>query len=304
MAVKNYYFINEDLAEQAHNMMSFRDYVPGSLTAEYEEYVDRAYDLASKASEARPEEKERIYGIADRYAKKMADNLNARSRIGCMCPSVMISGAGNFPVKKKEKQNAAADKNYQEFKEIQKLLDKIQSIVNGKGIIKSGDADAVEKLEKKLNSLKNLQERMKAANKAIRMKDEEKGNAELRNLGYTDEQISELRQPDCCGRIGFASYLLQNNNANIHRIEARLKKLKETKENGTQESENEFFRVVRNAEEMRLQLIFEGKPEAEVRDILKQNGFRWAPSKGAWQRNLNGNSEYALQKVIKTLKGV
>ena len=27
---------------------------------------------------------------------------------------------------------------------------------------------------------------------------------------------------------------------------------------------------------MRLQLIFDGKPEPEVRDILKSNGFKWA----------------------------
>ena len=42
---------------------------------------------------------------------------------------------------------------------------------------------------------------------------------------------------------------------------------------------------------MRIQLFFEGKPEPEVRDILKSNGFRWAPSVGAWQRQLNNNGK-------------
>lgn len=78
--------------------------------------------------------------------------------------------------------------------------------------------------------------------------------------------------------------------------------LKSAKEKGTQETENDFFKVVRNAEAMRLQIIFEGKPEPEVREVLKKNGFRWAPSNSAWQRHLNKNSEYALKRVIEEVK--
>lgn len=297
-----YYSINETSARQAHQMMSFRDYKEGSKTEEYRGYVDRAYDLADKVAEARPDEAERVYRLAERYSRKMAENLNKSSSIGCMCPSVMISGAGNFPVRKKEKQNAAADRNYKEFQEIQGILQKIENILYGKEIIKSADEKAVEKLEEKLENLRELQETMKAVNKAIRMKDTEKGDNVLRDMGYSDGQIKELRTPDFCGRIGFPNYALQNNNANIHRVEDRLKRLKAVKEKGTQETENEFFKVVRNAEAMRLQLVFEGKPEPEVREILKKNGFRWAPSNGVWQRHLNGNSEHSLHRVIEEMK--
>lgn len=299
-----YYSINETSARQAHEMMSFSDYKEGSKTAEYRRYVDQAYDLADQVAEARPDEAERVYRLAERYSRKMADNLNASSHIGCMCPSVMISGAGNFPVKKKKKQNAAADRNYKEFQEIQGILQKMKSILHGKEIIKSGDDDAVEKLEKRLEDLKAMQEKMKAANRAIRMKDIEKGDAKLKELGFSESQIKELRAPDFCGRIGFPDYALQNNNANIHRVEDRLKGLKAAKKKGNQETDNDFFKVVRNAEAMRLQIIFEGKPEPEVREILKKNGFRWAPSNSAWQRHLNGNSEYALNRVIEEMKGL
>ena len=301
---RTYYTINEAAAKTAHDMMSFGDYQEGSKTAEYRRYVDRAYDLADKVAEKRPDEAERAYRLAERYSRKMAENLNASSRIGCMCPSVMISGAGNFPVRKKEKQNAAADKNYQQFAEIQGILQKIENILYGKEVIKSDDERAIEKLEEKLESLKELQEKMKAVNKAIRLKDTEKGNSTLRDMGYSDEQIKELRKPDFCGRVGFPDYALQNNNANIHRIEERLKGLKAAKMKGTQETECKFFKVVRNAEAMRLQIIFEGKPETEIREILKSNGFRWAPSTGAWQRHLNGNSEYALKRVIEQMEKV
>lgn len=104
-----YYAINEAAAKAAHEMMSFSDYQQGSKTEEYKRYVDRAYDMADKVAEAKPDEAERVYRLAERYSRKMAENMNASSRIGCMCPSVMISGAGNFPVRKKEKQNAAAE---------------------------------------------------------------------------------------------------------------------------------------------------------------------------------------------------
>ena len=210
-----YFDINEKLAKQAHDMMSFRDYSPGRLTAEYRGYVDKAYDLADEAAKERPESAEKAYKLAERYSKRMADNLNASSRIGCMCPSVMVCGAGNFPVRKKEKQNAAADKNYKEFQEIQKLLDKIRGIINGKDIILSGEADAIQRLESKLGMMKAEQEKMKAANKAIRLNDEAKGNQKLKEMGYTDEQIIELtviyKPRQCDGKVLWAQIGILDN---------------------------------------------------------------------------------------------
>lgn len=297
-----YFEINEESARQAHNMMSFRDYKAGSLTAEYRGYVNKAYDLADMVAEQKPDEAGKVYRIAERYSKKMADNLNAKSRIGRMCPSVMISGAGNFPVRKKEKQNAAADRNHQEWKEIQNLLDKIRKVGTGKEVIMSGDADAVEKLEKKLEGLKETQERMKAANRAIRLKDIKKGDNMLKEMGHNDTQIKELRTPDFCGRVGYPDYALTNNNSNIHRVEGRLKRLKAAKAQENTEKENEYFRVVENTEIMRLQLFFDGKPEANVRDILKSNGFRWSPRNECWQRQLTENAKYALKRVIESIK--
>ena len=59
----------------------------------------------------------------------------------------------------------------------------MKSIFNGKDQILSGDQDAIEKLKKKLENLKDMQARMKEANKAIRMKDMEKGDDLLKNMG-------------------------------------------------------------------------------------------------------------------------
>ena len=297
-----YFGINESGARTAHNMMSFSDYKEGSKTAGYKAMVDKAYELGEQVIKARPSEEERVKGLCERYSRRLAQNINKDIQIGMMCPSVMISGAGNFPVKKKEKQVAAWDKNHEDYKQVEGILHKIESIFYGKDVIKSDDENAIEKLQEKVDGLRENQEQMKEANKAIRMKDTEKGDSILRDMGYTDEQISELRKPDFCGRIGYPDYMLTNNNANIRRLEGRIKSLQATKSKGTKESENKFFKVKENVEAMRVQLFFEGKPDSEVRDILKSNGFRWAPSVGAWQRQLNTNGRYAVDRVIKELE--
>lgn len=234
----------------------------------------------------------------------MAQNINRDIQIGMMCPSVMISGAGNFPVKKKEKQVAAWDKNHEDYEQVERILWKIGNILSSKDVIKSDDENAIEKLQEKVDILKEKQEQMKEVNKAVRLKDTEKGNEILGNMGYTDKQIEQLRTPDYCGIIGFPSYLLSNNNANIRRLEGRIKSLQATKSNGTQERKNEFFSVREDVDSMRIQLFFEEKPEPEVREILKRNGFRWAPSVGAWQRTLNENGKYAVRSVLRKLEAM
>lgn len=299
---RKYFHINESSARTAHNMMSMRDYSEGSTTAGYRSEVDKAYDIADKVAEKKPEEAERAYRLAERYSKKMAEYYNKESSIGMMCPSVMISGAGNFPVKKKERQLAAWERNHEFYQYVQGILAKIENILYGREIIKSDDERAIEKLEEKLEDMKKLHEDMKAANKALRLKDKEAGNDQLREMGYSEESIEELRKPDYLGRVGYPNFQLSNNNANIHRVEERLKRLKAVKERESSEQEYKTFKVVENTEAMRYQIIFDGKPDAEIRTLLKSNGFKWAPSQGAWQRQITSNGKWALKKVVEKLK--
>lgn len=299
---RKYFEINENSARVAHDMMSMREYKTGSTTLGYRSEVDEVYDLADKAAAKRPSESERVYRLAERYAKKLADYYNKESSIGMMCPSILVSGASNFPTKKKNRQVAAWDRNHQFYTEIQDIPKKIENILYGKEIIKSNDERAIEKLEEQLNDLKERQELMKEANKAVRMKDTEAGDDKLRELGFDEEHIKSLRTPDYCGRLGFPGYELTNINANIHRIEGRIKSIQTVKSKETTESDYRTFKAVENTEAMRYQIIFDGKPDADIRDILKGNGFKWAPSQGAWQRQITANGKYAFKKVIEELQ--
>lgn len=299
---KTYYNINETAARTANDLMSFSSYKNGSKTEEYREYVDQAYELADRVAKAKPDQADRVYKMAARYSKNMAEYINRDIHIGCMCPSVMISGAGNFPVRKKARQNQARDRNYQFFNQTQSILNKMGNILYGNEQIKSSDDNAIEKLEEKLADLKDKQAQMKAVNKAIRLKETKKGDELLKSMGYSDEQIKQLREPDFCGRTGYPDFKLRNNNSNIHRIERRIKNLREAKNRGILKTENQFFKVIENTDIMRLQLFFDGKPEPEVREVLKSNSFRWSPKNMCWQRQLTKNAQYALERVIKELE--
>lgn len=120
-----YYPINEAAAKRAKQAISFSDYKPGSATAEYRHYVDEAAELAARQKKrVDPSFHEKIDGLLDAYARKLAANMNKGYEITARVPSIMIAGGSNFPVRKKEKQNAAADKNMEEYREIQGLLGK------------------------------------------------------------------------------------------------------------------------------------------------------------------------------------
>ena len=298
-----YYEINETAARQAREYWSFSDYQHGSKTAEYRAQVDKCYSLVDKLPE---DLKEKGEAIADRYARRLAEWYNKQFRIEMMCPSVMISGGSNFPVRKKEKQNAAQERHYRLYIEIQSIPKQIERLLRGTNIIKSGDANALEQLQKKLEKAEKLQAEMKAVNAYYRKNKSLKGYKD-----YTDEKATKLDEAikESMYGVPFPPYELTNNNAKIRNTKARitqLERLKKAAETAEEQPKGEYttdlFKVVENAEIMRLQLFFDGKPDAETRAVLKKHGFRFAPSNNnAWQRQLTNNAKYALKQVIEEL---
>ena len=156
-----YYTINEGAARRANDANSYRDYAAGSATAEYRQMVDQAAAIAQRQKErVDPMYHEKIDALLDTYARKLAENLNDHYAIEARVPSILVAGGSNFPVRKKEKQNAARDRNMQEWQDVQGILDKIRS--TGMGGISMDDPQAAAKLEAKLVKLESAQETMKA----------------------------------------------------------------------------------------------------------------------------------------------
>ena len=288
-----YYPINEEAARRANDLNSFYTYKPGAATASYQRQVDAAYQLAEEQKQkVDPMYHDKIDYLVDLYARKLAENLNQSNAIDARVPSILISGGGNFPVRRKEKQNSARDKNMGEYQHIQGLLDKIRA--TGTAGISYDDKLAVEKLEAKLEGLKANQEHMKAVNAYYRKHKTLDGCP-----GLTSDMAEELRAS--MGRdwrkdpVPYPSFHLTNNNANIRRVKQRIDDLKNRGEFVGWTFPGGEAKI--NEAENRLQLFFEEKPTEDQRRELKSNGFKWAPSQGAWQRQLNRNAIFAAGRM-------
>lgn len=293
---RKYYSINEGAARTAHEANSMREFEQGSETARYRAAVDEVYDIADAKAEAMPDYAEDAYRLADRFAMKYAEWLNSGYTIDGMCPSVLVSGAGNFPVARKRRQNAARDNHMRAYAPIKEIPDRIRKL--GTGGIQSGDPKALEKLEAKLAKLEERQDLMKRANAYWRKHKTLDGMD-----GIGDEEREDIEE--YIGRLGlskpFESYELSNNRAKIKSTRERIERLKAEKEAPKQDRtatiNGEECQVVENSDIMRLQLFFDGKPEDGTRDILKRHGFRWSPRNEAWQRQLTDNARRALMGI-------
>lgn len=176
----------------------------------------------------------------------------------------------------------------------------------GTGGISSDDPEAITKLKEQLADVRASQETMKKANALIRKYkgDEVAQISAIAALdGFTEATARELVKPDCCGRIGFPSYALSNNNANARRIEQRIKELERMQERATVEHEGKGYTYREDTEENRVMFIFDGKPGETTRKILKSNGFRWSPSRDGkpWVRQLNNAGLWAARTVREAL---
>ena len=146
-----------------------------------------------------------------------------------------------------------------------------------------------------------MQARMKAANIAARKGD----RVALAAQGFDPSQIEELLTPQWGngrGPIGFPSYALSNNSANIRRMRERLAELRRAQTMTPTERTVGDVRVVEDPEAMRIRLHFPGKPTPAVIATLKSNGFRWAPSERAWQRQLTPAGRMGADLVLGFIK--
>lgn len=168
--------------------------------------------------------------------------------------------------------------------------------------IASDDPLAITKLTEKITAAKDRQQVMKEVNAILRAaKTPPEQIAALVKGGFGEGQAVLFQQ---MGR--YAPFELANNNANIKRMEARLKELQAKKAQATApdfvgEERHGDVRLIRDAADNRLRLVFPGKPDAATIKLLKTCGFIWSSKNGAWQRQLNNAAEYAAERVLQAV---
>lgn len=383
----NYVVVSESTARTAKMLNSFSEYKEGTATAQQKSYTDAivnyANDLLAKNPTNDTDKIEKVQYYIDAYSKKIADAIDRKNRIDASCPSVMISGGSNFPVRKKEKQLSAMENHYKETKYLYNTDDsnyyfkKIRTTLTDSGIIKSDDKNAVQMIKDKIAKLETMPDpygnkkaeirRLKGRLLQLSPEEVKQGKeitingipATFENIvkifnesipeksNFSDEERFYLNIPLTFsdGKRKYTGYVSNEVNADctmlstygnrendyktiwkpltdelkfmliINKISGSgnkavmysilkdlIKKPVEQEEEVTEDMIADVpFKVVENTEIMRLQLLFDGIPEARTRDVLKKNGFKWSPSNKAWQRLLNDNARYSLIRIKKEL---
>ena len=290
--------INEELAKRAKEANSFSDYVKGSATSEFNAEINEVRAIAEDKKKNIPAEHHKgIDNLVERYTKRLAEWTNRYNANSASCPSIMICGAGNFPVSKKAKQNAREERLWEEYEKIQNLKHRITYY---RHTIKNGDKNAITELKAKLERAIKLQEDMKEANAYYRKNKSMKGFRDLTDEG-AERWDNEIKNGYSWQQVPYPSYTLTNNNSKIKSTRDRIAMLESEKSQGNKEIETKLFRVKENTEIMRLQVFFDNIPSEEMRCLLKSSGFKWSPKNKAWQRQLTNNARYALRKLIEKL---
>lgn len=294
-----YYPIDKTTARRSHEMMSMRDYQEGSATAEYRQMVDEAAALVTHQKQrVSPFYHDKLDALLDRYARRLAQWFNDHNRNGASCPSILICGDANFPTRKKERQNAREDTLWREYNEIRGILDKIRSI--GTGPIDLTDPHAREMLEDRIQRLQAQLDQGKKMNTHYRK------HKTLRGFpGLSDEEADaldkDIAEAPSFSRTPCPDFQLASLRNRIKTAQKRLADLDKLEEAQTRPNPEEAFpggQIVRNAEENRLQILFDEIPGEEVRAALKSHGFRWSPRNQAWQRQLTQNAVYDARRIL------
>lgn len=175
----------------------------------------------------------------------------------------------------------------------------------GSAGISSDDPDAVEKLRDKLAALEQKRAEAKQLNAWWR-----KHKTMVGCPGLSEETAKRL-DADIPTRYSWMrqpvpSYSIAYLGAEIRRVKARITAVEgiaARSDRADETEERNGYRVVRAFADNRLRLLFPGKPPEKVRTALKQAGFHWCRSEGAWQRQLNSGAEAALGYLDVLLRG-
>lgn len=240
-----------------------------------------------------PEELQAEYEA--KYLQKWREWLAALSR----CYSVLVTGPARFNSRRHEKMNdyeRAARQRLKDWSEkVVKRINRQERLTGWK---------EVERLQNKLDTLTELQEIMKAANKIVRSKkmSEEEQIDGLVALGLNEQQASEILKPkERWQSVGFATYQLQNNLAKIKATQAAIERHKAMAEAEDKEIKFNGGRVVVCNSDERMRFYFDEIPSVEVRNMMKRNAFKWSPKNGAWQRQLTNNCKFDTKRILAEL---
>jgi hypothetical protein len=251
------------------------------------------------------ERKERYEQLALDAQQESAQNSATARKMADVIPFGQPILVGHHSERSDRNYRGRIDNKIQAAYEAQKkaeyYADKADGV--GKGGISSDDPDAVAKLQAKLDKAEELQGIMKTANAIIRKHKADPGCVpHLVAAGLTETQAWGLLKKDFAGRIGFPSYALTNNNAEIGRLKDRIAHLQREAARPPAEAVTHEGGITISEEDNRVCITFPGKPAESVRQTLRSYGFKWSPTRTAWVRQANNAARYAAETIVKNIQ--
>jgi hypothetical protein len=238
----------------------------------YEEYLARKNaGQKNPYEEGQEARRERLENRAEKAASEGQQRFSNARKMMEVIPMGQPILVGHYSERSHRSHLNKIDQNMRKGFEAQEKAQYYQNKAENVGTagISSMDPDAKFKVYEKLRDLEALQDKMKQEN-------------------YENGKT-------------YASYEILNNASEIRRLKKRLEELsKVSASEGAIHEENPLYKLTQ--EEGRYQFKFDGKPDPEVRDVLKRNGFKWSPTRGTWVRAAAGSGKYAMERVKKELE--
>ena len=160
-------------------------------------------------------------------------------------------------------------------------------------VIQSTDPKAVDMLKENLLHVKSNNEYMQKVNDHYK----EHGTV-VGCPGVDDETAEKLNSRVKDGQeTPYPGTFFKQNYETMRRLQSNLDRVEQKPETLFKGWQFEGGKAVANLANNRLQLLFNEKPNEQQRNMLKQNGFKWAPTAEAWQRPLDPKTMAAADKI-------
>ncbi len=260
---------------------------------------DYSEELAADIEELRQDKnvsEESVTDYKTRYERFFSSYLGAKSN----CFSVMITGGSNFNNYRHAKANRSEERHYEIFREWR--LKAKKAIIRKSQPVKTFNSE-IERYKADLAGMQANHEKMKAGNKLVAKAI--KNNEDISQILINEYSISP-HMVEWCMKFGFN---LTNNNANMRRVEDRIKELEKKEQLRNESPVNKFTfdkgEILLNYEVDRIQVFFTVRP---TRDELTEwkakglNSFNWSPSANAWQRKITPNAIWSTKRMFDNLK--
>lgn len=241
---------------------------------------------------------ERLQNRADRLRSEGEARLTQARRIGDAIPFGQPILVGHHSEKRHRRDIARIDAGYRKgFGALKQAetCERRAMVAEDNRAISSDDPEALTKLRAKLAGMTERALQMKQANAAFK-----RGGWPAVAALFPGFDVTEAARSMALCRQDkpFPSYKFTNLSGNRRRVEERIAVLE--KRDAAPEVPPETIGDVRIVEEdNRVLVYFPGKPSADIRTALKSNGFRWAPTVGAWSRMASNGAHYYAREIAR-----